>query len=289
MSKPSAVFQHVPASALYVSEPNPSWFGNGENTPSAKGWTNGNWLKSRFHFSFAEYSNPLNSNFGVLRVMNDDLVQPRRGFGTHPHRDMEIMTYVVSGKLTHKDSMGNEKHVGRGGVQYMSAGTGVAHSEFNHHDEPLRFLQCWVVPDRRGHTPNYGQYDGEVEGRLNQWQHLASCFANKDVDTPVKVHQDVNLYATELQEGAEVSFTLLPGRQLYLSCMEGEVTMKSAAGAPLVLSRHDGLEVSSAAAGGEPLDITFEATAVEDSEGGPCTHLLMFDMKEDGHGGRMDL
>jgi len=102
-----------------IIEPNPSWFGNSANEPSNPTWTNQNWLKSRFHFSFAEYSNAHNMGFGILRVMNDDLVQPSRGFGTHPHRDMEICTYIVEGKLTHKDSMGTQESLGRGGVQFM--------------------------------------------------------------------------------------------------------------------------------------------------------------------------
>lgn len=95
------------------------WFGNKANEPSNPQWTNANWLKSRFHFSFAEYNNPRNQNFGVLRVMNDDLVQPNRGFGAHPHRDMEICTYVVDGKLTHQDSMGTKETLQRGAIQFM--------------------------------------------------------------------------------------------------------------------------------------------------------------------------
>lgn len=109
-------FRHIPHGGLYVSTP--TW-----------------WLESRFHFSFAEYFNPANHDFGVLRVLNDDLVQPKSGFGRHPHRDMEILTYVVDGFLTHKDSMGSEESLGRGSVQYMSAGTGVTHSEMNNSDQ----------------------------------------------------------------------------------------------------------------------------------------------------------
>ena len=99
----------------------PAWFGNPGNENNPK-WTNANWLKSRFHFSFAEYNDPKNSNFGVLRVMNDDLVQPSRGFGTHGHREMEICTYVVHGELTHKDSMGTQESLGKGSIQFMTAG-----------------------------------------------------------------------------------------------------------------------------------------------------------------------
>jgi redox-sensitive bicupin YhaK (pirin superfamily) len=100
-------------------EPNPAWFGNPGNENNNPEWTNSNWLKSRFHFSFAEYSNPRNTGFGVLRVMNDDLVQPNRGFGAHPHRDVEICTYVVEGELTHQDSIGTKETLGRGAIQFM--------------------------------------------------------------------------------------------------------------------------------------------------------------------------
>jgi len=110
----------VPNSSLFVSEPDPSWFGNPGNPMNDAKWTNSNWLKSRFHFSFAEYSSRHNQDFGVLRVMNDDLVQPNRGFGTHPHSDMEIITYIVEGELTHKDSMGTEETLGRGSIQFMT-------------------------------------------------------------------------------------------------------------------------------------------------------------------------
>ena len=117
---------HIPEDSLYHSEPPPSMFGNDENEDSPT-WTNPNWLKSRFHFSFAEYHDPSNDHFGVLRVMNDDLVQPLRGFGMHPHRDMEIVTYILEGHLTHQDSMnrGMAQKIGRGSVQFMTAGTGV--------------------------------------------------------------------------------------------------------------------------------------------------------------------
>merc|ERR1719263_1909714 len=121
----------VDANSLFITEPDPRMFGNGPNERSNAAWTNENWLKSRFHFSFAEYHDRSRSNFGVLRVLNDDLVQPARGFGTHPHRDMEIVTYVVRGSLTHKDSMGTSETLGRGSIQFMTAGTGIQHSEHN--------------------------------------------------------------------------------------------------------------------------------------------------------------
>ena len=105
------------------------------------------WLRSRFHFSFAQYYNPENMGFGALRVLNDDLVRPGTGFETHPHRDMEIISYVVQGELTHGDSMGNRQTLKRGQIQYMSAGTGVWHSEHNLGEDTLRFLQIWIYPD----------------------------------------------------------------------------------------------------------------------------------------------
>uniref|UniRef100_A0A7S2TL20 Pirin N-terminal domain-containing protein n=1 Tax=Lotharella oceanica TaxID=641309 RepID=A0A7S2TL20_9EUKA len=147
--------RYIPNSKLAVSEPEPAWFGNPGNIDDTK-WTNKNWLKSRFHFSFAEYTNYANTNFGVLRVMNDDLVQPKRGFGEHPHRDAEICTYVVHGQLTHQDSMGTKESLGKGSIQFMTAGTGVRHSEHNLHNEPLRFIQMWLTPKAGGLKPNYG-------------------------------------------------------------------------------------------------------------------------------------
>ena len=112
------------------------------------GKSNLGWLRSVFHFSFAEYYNPKNINFGVLRVINDDLIDPHTGFPKHPHQNMEIVSYAVDGNLTHADSMGNENTITRGHVQYMSAGTGVYHSEMNHGDETLRLLQIWILPDQ---------------------------------------------------------------------------------------------------------------------------------------------
>ena len=172
-----------------MSEPDPRWFGNGPNDVTAK-WSNKNWLKSRFHFNFAEYRHGP-SHFGVLRVMNDDLVQPERGFGSHGHRDMEILTFVINGKLTHKDSTGNEETLGRGGLQYMTAGRGVFHSEQNLQNEPLRFIQCWVVPRKTGLTPRYGSMPGGASAeaaRQNRWSHVVSDEAVKET-TPVKIQQ----------------------------------------------------------------------------------------------------
>lgn len=269
----------VPSSNLFVSEPNPTWFGNGQNPGFDPAWTNANWLKSRFHFSFAEYHNPSNSNFGVLRVMNDDLVQPKRGFGTHPHRDMEIVTYIVHGSLTHQDSMGSKESLGRGSIQFMTAGTGVSHSEFNHSEKPLRFIQTWITPRSRGLKPNYGSYDaskGDCLSRKNTVHHLASDSSNDSLDTPVKVNQDVDTYAAELELDQSVVVDLPQGRQAYLLCVEGTLDVNGQ-----TMNKHDGAEIHG---DGTPLNI--KAIGVEATENGNVGHFLMFSMKDDGSGRR---
>lgn len=192
------------------------------------------WLKSKFHFSFAEYYNEKNINFGVLRVINDDLIAPGTGFPTHPHRDMEIVSYVVDGYLTHKDSMGNESSIKRGEVQYMSAGTGVTHSEYNKHEEELRLLQIWILPDRKNHIPAYGEYKFEWSERENKFLHFVS---RKDGEAPIKVNQDVNFYVIEMEKGKEETFEIKEGRQAYLVLIEGTAVINS-----ISLNARDGLE-----------------------------------------------
>ena len=292
----------IPNNKLYVSEPNPSWFGNGPNptpnTEASSTWTNANWLKSRFHFSFAEYHNSNNLNFGVLRVMNDDLVQPQRGFGTHPHGDMEIITYIVDGELTHKDSMGTEESLGRGSIQFMTAGTGVRHSEYNHGDRPLRFIQTWIVPSQRGLKPNYGSYKGPADGTINELLHLVSPneenWVSDDssntnaVAAPVQVNQDVNVYASELELGQTVSYKFPSNegqRQAYLLCIEGSLNVNGKQ-----LSKYDGCEITQTTTTTSD-DATLEITAtdVEDTEHGKVAHFLMFTMKHVPGSGRKDL
>ncbi|MDD2459055.1 MAG: pirin family protein [Eubacteriales bacterium] len=182
------------------------------------GRSNLGWLQSLFHFSFADYYNPANMNFGVLRVVNDDLVQAQTGFATHPHRDMEIISYVIDGHLTHGDSMGNQNTITRGHVQYMSAGTGIQHSEYNWGEKTARFLQIWILPDRRGHSPQYGDYRFDWEARHNQWLQIVS---GTDGAAPIKIHQDANLFVLELDAGRNIDFNLAPDRQAYLIQIEG--------------------------------------------------------------------
>lgn len=182
------------------------------------------WLDSHFHFSFAEYYNPDNMSFGVLRVLNDDLIKPNNGFGEHPHNDMEIISYIVDGELTHGDSMGNKETLKRGHVQYMSAGTGVIHSEENFGSEIVRLLQIWILPNQHGLTPNYGDLRYPWEDRINKWLHIVS---GQSEDAAVKIHQDVNLYVTLLEKGQELVFEVASGRQAYLVVIEGEAVIEA--------------------------------------------------------------
>lgn len=182
------------------------------------GSSNLGWLRSIFHFSFAEYYNPNNINFGVLRVINDDLIEANTGFDTHPHRDMEIISYVVEGELTHGDSMGNKNAISRGHVQYMSAGTGVNHSEHNLGESTARLLQIWIFPDKKGHKPQYGDCRFKWEDRKNKWLHMVS---GKDGNAAIKINQDVNIYSLALELGEELEFKVRAGRQAYLVQIEG--------------------------------------------------------------------
>lgn len=234
------MIKKVPASKLYVSEPPPFLFGNGENEPNNSAWTCKNWLQSRFHFSFAEYSNPGNSSFGALRVMNDDLVQPNRGFGTHGHANMEICTYIIDGQLTHQDSMGTSETLGRGSVQFMTAGVGVRHSEFNHsRTEPLRFIQMWLLPNQRELPVNYGSVCTELADRLDRWCHLVSDVGGRG---RIHINQAADIRVAELSKGKSLEYRLPSGRQAYFLCMEGRVSLRY--GDTLVtLERHDAAEI----------------------------------------------
>ena len=196
------------------------------------------WLDSHFHFSFADYYNPDNVNFGVLRVINDDLVEPGTGFDMHPHSNMEILSYVVDGELSHADSMRNKQILTRGQVQYMSAGTGVVHSEHNRGEERLRFLQIWIFPDKSGYQPNYGDYPFALEDRDNKWLPIASSVENKESKAPIRIHADINAYATILDEGKTLDFKVDKGRQAYLVLIEGEADIN---GISLVM--RDGMEI----------------------------------------------
>ena len=179
------------------------------------------WLDSRHTFSFADYYDPDFMGFGPLRVINEDRVQPGQGFGTHGHRDMEIVSYVLEGALEHRDSMGNGSVLRPGFVQRMSAGTGVRHSEFNHSKSDLvHFLQIWIIPDKAGLEPGYEEKefpDAEKQGALR-------LIASRDGrQGSVVVHQDVDLYASLLARGDELEHPARPGRKTWIQVVRGEV------------------------------------------------------------------
>jgi hypothetical protein len=179
------------------------------------------WLDSYHTFSFADYYDPKWVGFRTLRVINDDLVMPGEGFGMHPHRDMEIITYILSGALQHKDSMGNGRVIKPGDVQYMSAGTGVLHSEFNpSQDEAVHLLQIWVLPDTKGATPRYAE---KSFAKAPAGLHLATSKTGRDGS--IAIHQDADLWLAKLEPGTQVSHKLAAGRNAWVHVAEGEVAL----------------------------------------------------------------
>jgi len=188
-----------------------------------RGTTRIDWLDSRHSFSFGEYYDPAHMGFRALRVINDDRVAPAAGFGTHPHRDMEILTWVLEGELEHKDSLGNGSVIRPGDAQRMSAGTGIRHSEFNPSPETaVRLLQIWLLPERGGLAPGYEQRafaEAELAGRLR-------LIASHDGrEGSVTLHQDVSLYAGRLARGQSAALELRPGRHAWVQVARGEVTL----------------------------------------------------------------
>ena len=184
------------------------------------------WLDTYHTFSFADYYDPQWMGFRSLRVINDDLVMPGMGFGTHPHRDMEIITYILSGALQHKDSMGNGRVIRVGEFQYMSAGTGVEHSEFNpSKTEAVRLLQIWIQPDRKGVTPRYGEKS--LNGAATGAWHLVTSKTGRDGS--ISIHQDADLWLAKLDAEQSVSRTLAPGRHAWIHIAEGAVTLNGKA------------------------------------------------------------
>jgi redox-sensitive bicupin YhaK (pirin superfamily) len=179
------------------------------------------WLKTDHSFSFAEYFDPQNTNWGALRVFNDDYIAPGTGFPPHPHRDMEILTYVFSGELKHEDSMGNRGVVKPGGVQFMSAGTGVRHSEENARDDrELHLAQMWVLPGKKATPPTYGQMDFTREDRRNRW--LAVASGHHAVTAPIALTQDAALLVSRL-ENHELRHTFEPSRFGFLFVADGQI------------------------------------------------------------------
>jgi quercetin 2,3-dioxygenase len=184
---------------------------------------NHGWLKSAFSFSFAEYFDPNNLNFGPMRVLNDDIVAPQRGFGAHPHQEMEIVSIVLSGYLKHEDSTGHSAVTTFGGVQRMSAGTGVIHSEVNpSKDEEVNFLQMWFLPEKRGLTPSYEQTNFEIDKLKNNLLPVVSRNSGENV---AHIHQDLTIYLSDLEEDQELTFKQENGRRIFAFVIEGEIEL----------------------------------------------------------------
>ena len=188
-----------------------------------RGKSNLGWLDSRHTFSFADYYDPQQLGFSVLRVINDDRVAAGRGFGTHPHRDMEIISYVIEGAIEHKDSMGTGSTVLPGDVQRMTAGTGVLHSEFNpSKTEPVHFLQIWILPEKTGLAPSYEQKTFPSEETKGKLRLVAS---REGRDGSLTVHQDMQLFAGKLEKGERALIELPPGRKAWVQVASGEVSL----------------------------------------------------------------
>lgn len=188
----------------------------------ARGAADFGWLKSRHSFSFGSYYDPEHIGFGALRVINEDRVEPSAGFGTHPHRNMEIISYVISGALEHKDSLGTGSVIRPGELQRMTAGTGVTHSEYNHSDDDLvHFLQIWIVPERDGLKPGYEQKTFPQVERTDALRLLGSRDAR---DGSVTIHQDVDLYGSVLTADKSLTFDIRPGRKIWIQMVRGRLT-----------------------------------------------------------------
>ncbi|MEO0576236.1 MAG: pirin family protein [Pseudomonadota bacterium] len=225
-----------------------------------RGHANFGWLDSKHSFSFGEYYDPQYMGFGSLRVINEDRVEAGKGFGTHGHRDMEIVSYVIDGALEHKDSLGTGSVLRAGDVQRMSAGTGVQHSEFNHFDNALvHFLQIWVIPERDGIAPEYEEKHFSRDNKLNRLCLVASRDARLD---SLRIHQDIDVYASLLQKGQRLSHAAGADRKFWVQVVRGSVDIDAQQ-----LNAGDGVALAELGA-----NELIEITATNDAE------FLLFDM-----------
>ena len=224
---------------------------------TSRGAADHGWLKSRHTFSFADYHNPAMMGFAALRVINEDWIEPGKGFGTHPHRDMEIVTVMIDGALEHKDNMGNGSVIRPGELQRMTAGTGVMHSEFNHSDEDqAHLLQVWILPEQNGLDPSYEQKLFPPEQKQNQWCLVGSRDGR---DGSLTIHQDLNLYSIILDDGVETELDISTARRGFLQVVRGSVEI-------------DGAELEAGDAVSMQDQAAFSIRAIQGSE------LLFFDM-----------
>jgi redox-sensitive bicupin YhaK (pirin superfamily) len=204
-----------------------------------RGYSELGWLQSWHSFSFSDYYDIRHMNFGNLRVINDDIIAGGGGFGTHPHRDMEIVTYILDGELEHRDSMGNGSIIRAGDVQRMTAGSGIQHSEFNHSaSDEVRLLQIWFIPDRQGHRPGYQQKHFDNDCKQGQLRLVASRDGRNGA---VSLNQDVDMYATRLDGGESIGHEIKPGRHAWLQVARGRLSVNGEA-----VSEGDGISVDNA-------------------------------------------
>ncbi len=201
-----------------------------------RGHANFGWLDSYHSFSFGQYYDPNHMGFRALRVINEDWIAPGQGFPTHPHRDMEILTYVLSGSLSHRDSMGNSATVKANELQRMTAGTGVTHSEYSDAEQETHLLQIWILPDTNGLTPSYEEAQFPIATRQGNWRLLSS---RQGGEGAVMLHQDVNLYATALTAGDQQPFSLRSNRHAWLQVTQGKISLNG-----LSLEAGDGAAIS---------------------------------------------
>lgn len=180
------------------------------------------WLDTYHHFSFANYHDPNNMNFGDIRVINDDIVKAGNGFGSHPHKNMEIITYLINGEISHGDDMKNLKTIKPNEVQYMSAGTGVFHSEYNHGSEDSRLLQIWINPDKKNYDPVYMDYKYDPKEKNNQFFHLVSKKNEKGL---VKINQDVDIFVGEFDK--DTYYEIPSGKKIYGLIIDGKVNINN--------------------------------------------------------------
>ncbi len=194
-----------------------------KHTADSRGYANHGWLKSHHSFSFSSYYNPERMSFGALRVLNDDWVQPKMGFGTHPHQNMEIISIPLKGALSHKDSMDNKRAIEVGEVQVMSAGTGLTHSEFNDSKtDEVNFLQLWILPETQNVTPNYEQKKFDLNERANQFQTVVSP-QDKLVEGSLGIHQQGHIHIGSFDEDTQVVHQIEEGKGTYIFVIEGNV------------------------------------------------------------------
>ncbi|MBO9576833.1 MAG: pirin family protein [Sphingobium sp.] len=219
------------------------------------GGANHGWLDTKHHFSFADYHDDSRVHWGNLRVWNDDQIAPKSGFPPHPHRDMEIITYVREGAITHQDSLGNKGKTEAGDVQVMSAGTGITHAEYNLEDVDTTLFQIWIIPTRRGEAPSWGTRPFPKGERSGRFVTLASGFSNDNDALPIRT--DARVVAATLKAGETAEYPLGKSRHAYLVPATGSVSLEDADGAVIVQAR-DGAAITDVE--------TLRVTAIEDSE-----------------------